>query len=301
VVQEEFIFYPYRNGRLAIESESQLAKQAPWFYESRLVGYKGKLEERKSLRQRKWWELVEPRTTWMEKKIPRILSTAFGYFGSFAYDEDGSYAVVQGSAWFWKGTDASDDLLLAYLALLNSYEFESLLGLLCPQVGGGQYQLYEADLRRVPLPDLSRQPILLKKLAECGRRIVKGNGLEPIIAGALTRQAYGADNAFRSVPRGKIGALQLRFDELANDWRRTRGHAAKVRDLTDAPAYQDIIEMGDPAVAFLLRELRDRPDHWFTALREITELQISISPEKRGQLSAMANAWLNWGLEERRY
>ena len=91
----------------------------------------------------------------MSSKSPRILCPAFGQCGSFAFDWNGRYAIVQGNSLFWRGSNSgSQELLLAYLAIFNSYEFESLLELLCPRVGGGQYELYKKDLDRVPVPDL---------------------------------------------------------------------------------------------------------------------------------------------------
>lgn len=60
------------------------------------------------------------------------------------------------------------------------------------------------------------------------------------------------------------------------------------------PAYQTIIGMGPDAVPFLLRELEMNPDAWFWALRSITEAD-PVPLNVRGDVLAMARAWLAWG------
>ncbi|MBI1903253.1 MAG: SAM-dependent DNA methyltransferase [Planctomycetia bacterium] len=241
-----FVFYPYRQGKLSITTEAGLEKTVPWFFATRLRPNRETLEKRRSLRDRHWWELSEPRTTWLEASEPRLLTPAFGFFGSFAYDGSNEYAVVQGSAWSLRSHARDSGLLLAYLALVNSYQFESLLQLLCPRVSGGQYQIYRADVGRVPIPDLSHcEPGLRQELADAGQKIIRGNGLDPIGVGPLVCRAYHlADDAFESqFAKGDVGTTQHVFDQLAAEWRRQRGHSSKVQSMTSVPAYRNIIDL----------------------------------------------------------
>jgi hypothetical protein len=59
------------------------------------------------------------------------------------------------------------------------------------------------------------------------------------------------------------------------------------------PAYQQIVGMGRSALPFLFRELKQRPDHWFWALRAITG-ENPVSSEHRGNIINMARDWLEW-------
>ena len=60
------------------------------------------------------------------------------------------------------------------------------------------------------------------------------------------------------------------------------------------PCYQAIIGMGEIAVPLILESLTHRFDHWFWALEAIT--QDSPVPRRlRGNIEAMAQAWLKWG------
>jgi hypothetical protein len=54
--------------------------------------------------------------------------------------------------------------------------------------------------------------------------------------------------------------------------------------------------MSEPAVPLILKELQARPDHWFTALRAITG-ENPVPDEHRGDLRAMADDWLRWGVD----
>jgi hypothetical protein len=88
------------------------------------------------------------------------------------------------------------------------------------------------------------------------------------------------------------------FQILANDWRNATRLQSSLTKMTEHPAYREIIQLGEDVVPILLRELKRRPEPWFTALREITRVD-PVSPEQRGDWQAMANAWLQWGRDRR--
>jgi len=55
--------------------------------------------------------------------------------------------------------------------------------------------------------------------------------------------------------------------------------------------------MGKAALPLLLAELRHEPDDWFWALHAITGAN-PVPAESRGNLQVMAEAWLQWGLDQ---
>jgi hypothetical protein len=63
------------------------------------------------------------------------------------------------------------------------------------------------------------------------------------------------------------------------------------------PAYQEIIGMGERVVPLLLAELRREPDDWFWALHAITGAN-PVPAARGGSLPAMAEAWIQWGVEK---
>jgi hypothetical protein len=194
-------------------------------------------------------------------------------------------------------------MLFAYLALLNSYEFESLLELLCPKVRGGQYQLYAADMRKVPLPDLWRAPTpLLRDLTALGQRITRGDGLDPDEASTLASKAYGcSERGFRKrFARGEIGELQEVFYRLARQWKRESAHMSKVSSMEQLPSYAAIIALGERAIPLLLRELRHAPDYWFGALSALAKVD-PVAKEHRGRIKHMTEEWIRWGVENRQF
>ncbi len=177
------IFYPYTDtGECAFADEIQLKEEVPTYYEKVLSICEEPLKARKSLRHHHWWELVEPRTTWQRSLYPKIVSTYFGQRGSFAFDDQGRFAVTQGFGWLWRkdgaGAFASSSLPWAYLAVLNSRIFQSVLAHYCPTVRGGQYDLSVRFVRNVPLPDLTDATKVtgrtITELAEYGRTIATG-------------------------------------------------------------------------------------------------------------------------------
>jgi hypothetical protein len=61
-------------------------------------------------------------------------------------------------------------------------------------------------------------------------------------------------------------------------------------------SYRQIVKMGEPVVTLLLLELKERPNIWFAALREITG-QKDIG--KGVSFSQAVDDWLKWGHDNR--
>ena len=88
-----------------------------------------------------------------------------------------------------------------------------------------------------------------------------------------------------------------RFKQFAAQWHSERHSTSSVTDMAMCPSYQRIIAMGEAAIPLILSELRsegDEPDHWFWALRVLTDAD-PVKDEHRGDIVKMAAAWLDWG------
>jgi hypothetical protein len=85
-----------------------------------------------------------------------------------------------------------------------------------------------------------------------------------------------------------------RFEVLAARWQEETAFLSSVTEKAIHPAYQEIIGTGREAVPYILRELQQKPGHWFWALRAITG-ENPILPEQQGKIREMAAAWVQWG------
>jgi adenine-specific DNA-methyltransferase len=147
-----YVFYPY--GAYSLEGETEVRKSVPTFFRERLRPQKAALLERRRIQEDRWWKLSEHRA-WQRKQTPKIVSTYFGEAGSFAWDSTGAFVVVQGYGWLPKAPESlGRTVWLAYLALLNSDIFSSLLAAHSNHVGGGQWNLSKRFVEKIPLPDL---------------------------------------------------------------------------------------------------------------------------------------------------
>ena len=88
--------------------------------------------------------------------------------------------------------------------------------------------------------------------------------------------------------------LATEFHALADQWRRETGMLSSSSKMAAHPAYRKIIGMGDAAIPLLLRELEERPDHWFAALRAISG-ENPVPREYAGRVPKMCECWLGWG------
>lgn len=90
--------------------------------------------------------------------------------------------------------------------------------------------------------------------------------------------------------------VEAKFHQLASRWRDEVSSLSSLTQISLHPAYQQIIGLGPAVIPLLLRELEQRPDHWFWALKAITG-EDPVKPEHRGRLRQMAEDWLRWGRE----
>jgi hypothetical protein len=101
----------------------------------------------------------------------------------------------------------------------------------------------------------------------------------------------------RVVLIGSPGATDIasEFQTRANEWRKETGfHSSLSRKFTH-PAYQRIMAMGKPALPLILRELQQKPGHWFYALRFIAGDEGKDVARGMDDLEDVRSAWLEWG------
>lgn len=91
-------------------------------------------------------------------------------------------------------------------------------------------------------------------------------------------------------------SIEEKFRALARQWADETAFESSATKLVLHPAYQRIIGMGPPVVPLLLKELAREPAPWGWALQAITGAD-PVSAEERGNMSAIAQAWLRWGAE----
>jgi hypothetical protein len=195
---DAFVFFPYGPTGRKIDIVEELKKRVPRYYEKWLNPLRDVLAARRGVDADEWWQLTRPRT-WQFRKVPKLATTYFGYRGNFGYDDSGNFVVLQGYAWLWKRNTRPEfdtsPLPWAYLAILNSRAFETLLEGACPRVQGGQFNLSARFVNGVFLPNLADNErytgSLVENLAKFGRQIHDGYTPKLETIDGLTAQAYG--------------------------------------------------------------------------------------------------------------
>ncbi len=84
------------------------------------------------------------------------------------------------------------------------------------------------------------------------------------------------------------------FQKLANEWEEDTMFLSNFHQMTQHPAYQEIISMGASTVPLIFNRLEQRGGHWFAALRTLTAAD-PVAPEDRGNIPVMTATWLEWG------
>lgn len=190
-----YVFFPY-GSELEIESEEALLKKLKNYARDRLLPNKAKLMKRAGADRDRWWQLTRPRLK-LDQRGAKLISAYFGSSGSFTWDPDGSYIVVQGYGWTPK-TGAIDEYALGYVAILNHPLVDTLLSAVSNNVSGGQWNLSERYVNGLPLPDLSKiPPELVDALRELGNALSRQLDIDEEAWTSAVYSAYGL-----SPPRG---------------------------------------------------------------------------------------------------
>lgn len=92
--------------------------------------------------------------------------------------------------------------------------------------------------------------------------------------------------------------VERTFMQLAEAWRDETKGVSIMRDRILNQNYQKIIGLGPKVVPILIRELVFRPDHWFHALKMITDSN-PAGPEDKGDFERIRAAWIEWAKAHR--
>src|SRR5262245_45694819 len=113
---------------------------------------------------------------------------------------------------------------------------------------------------------------------------------------AKTEPAPAAPSRQARSPLSKDPDLERRFHDLVAEWQAEVAPLSSTTARVQHPAYRAIIALGPAVVPLLLRELEQRPNHWFAALKSLTGAD-PVPPSDRGRIDAMTEAWITWGKE----
>ena len=91
--------------------------------------------------------------------------------------------------------------------------------------------------------------------------------------------------------------LANRFEALFQQWKKETALFSSGSAITNHPAYQSIIEMGQFVVPFILIKLQEDPQHLFYALYKITG-ENPVPKAHAGYLDLMAKDWIEWGSQK---
>lgn len=174
-----YIWYPYNKNGITINTEEELRFQVPTFYQDKLVKFKGDLVNKVQSNPEKWWQLNRHRA-WLSEEKPRLVSTEFGKSDSFAFDEDGVFAIERGNAWLPKKEFKDVSFYYFYLSVFSSSLFDRLLSIYSRQLAGGSwYDLGKTHTKDLPIPNILSKQIRSSdsyaQLVDIGKELSNGN------------------------------------------------------------------------------------------------------------------------------
>lgn len=122
-----------------------------------------------------------------------MVSTEFGNSSNYSIDESGRFVVERGLAWLPKDEQMPIDNLYAYLAILSSEYYNTLLAIYSKQLAGGiWFNLEKKFVDQIPLPRFSdNEDYTLQLLIGYGKKIANGVRFDYYKCEHLVRGLYG--------------------------------------------------------------------------------------------------------------
>lgn len=182
----QWVFYPYDEDCDRIDTEQQLTQMLPRYAEAYLLPNKAALLGRAGIDKATWWQLTRKRGAF-SRKTPKIVSTYFGDAGSFAWDEEGEFVVVQGYAWEPRSPAmATPEIGRAVVAVMSSGVGRKLIAAVSNNLAGGQFNLSKRFLSKMPFVSMADERLAqqVTHLAVLGEAIGRGDEID---AGLLDR------------------------------------------------------------------------------------------------------------------
>lgn len=175
-----YVWYPYDKNGLIIKTEEELQESVPTYYKNVLSIPKNKesLIKRSRTDINNWWTLSEPRG-WLTIKYPKLVSTEFGKFNSFAFDKSGEFVIERGYGWIPKKEFKDFDDYYFYLTIFSNPFFDHLLSIYSRQLAGGNwYDLGKKYTANIPIPKITDElkfSGVYDKLVATGKRMSSGD------------------------------------------------------------------------------------------------------------------------------
>jgi hypothetical protein len=121
----------------------------------------------------------------------------------------------------------------------------------------------------------------------------------PIIeSAAMSRLSFDQPTTIAVLKSAKEQrALTEEFAKLVANWKANRSASSSSIAVVIDPSYQRIISLGTKALPLILQELAHETDHWFWALRVISN-DDPVAAQDRGNVKKMAATWLDWGRKQ---
>ncbi len=157
-------------------------------------------------------------------------------------------------------------------------------------------RLYFEDLQALRIPDTSDAEQIF--LSEFGRRVDEGS--RDLLAEIRAQRSQVNERLHALVREAEVrhGGVSVSdsFRVLAERWKRETAILSSLSKKTKHPAYREIVKLGDAVLPYLICELAGQPDHWFSALEEITGKN-PVSEADRKDIQWATQAWVRWAHE----
>lgn len=154
--KKKYIWYPYMNNKLIIETENELLEKAPYTYKYLSI-FKNELCKLSTKNINNWWTLTRQRTYFDLKSEARLFSLEFGNNNSYFIDNSGN-GIIERGFYYQPRIQLSKEELIIYYTFFSSTIFNKLLSIYSSELQGENiYDLSKRYLKNIPIPKFGNE------------------------------------------------------------------------------------------------------------------------------------------------
>lgn len=94
----------------------------------------------------------------------------------------------------------------------------------------------------------------------------------------------------------RTNSIAITFSRLRTSWIKDTFHCSDMHLASAHPAYRAIVDIGEPVIPHLIRDMITNDTHWFYALNQIVGRSV-VKEENRGKVELMIGDWIEWAAE----
>ncbi|MEM9680531.1 MAG: hypothetical protein AAF901_09430 [Bacteroidota bacterium] len=111
---------------------------------------------------------------------------------------------------------------------------------------------------------------------------------------AASQSAYFSNSIFNMHRHHEY--IKKQFEDNKANWLEDTMFVSSSTEIFNNSFYQNVINLGEDAIPYMVIDMKENLNHWFYALSKITNVNPVVA-EHAGNVELMADDWYHWAIQ----